>query len=220
MIEAAIFDVDGTLLDSMPIWMNAAARYLVSIDIEPEPNLGQVLEEMCIHEAVTYIKKKYNITYSEEEINAGIIDTVRDFYYNEAPLKAGVKEFLEELDNRNIPMVIATSSDKSYLGAALKRTGIDKYFEKIFTSDEVGTGKTQPKIYEVAGAYLGKNAEGIYVFEDVLHAVRSAKKAGYKVIALYDELSKDYTDEIKKECDLYLHDFENKEFFWDFVKKQ
>ncbi len=207
MIQAAIFDVDGTLLDSMPIWMDAGVRYLKGIHVVPEENLGATLWEMSIPEGVAYLKEHYHLPFSNQEITDGIIAKVRDFYYNEAPLKPGAKEFLEKLHQMNVPMVIATSSDRSYLNAALTRTGIAHYFQKIFTCAEVGAGKTQPVIYNVAAEFLGYPHESTFVFEDVVHAARSAKSAGFKVIGIYDEASAKDAAAMKDVCDLYLHDF-------------
>lgn len=207
MIKAAIFDVDGTLLDSMPIWMDAGVRYLNDLHIVPEEDLAATLWDMSIPEGVAYLKEHYDLSYSHQEITDGIVNKVRDFYYYEAPLKPGVKEYLEKLDQMHVPMVIATSSDRSYLDAALTRTGIAHYFQKIFTCAEVGAGKTQPVIYNVAADFLGYPHESTFVFEDVIHAARSAKSAGFKVIGIYDETSAKDAAAMKEVCDLYIQDF-------------
>ena len=124
MIRAAIFDVDGTLLDSMPIWMDTGARYLQILGIEPDSSLEEKIWDMSIAECSAYLKECYHLPLSVQEIYDGIIRMVQDFYFYEAPLKPSVKEFLEELKQKGIPMVIATSSDRSYLTAAFERTGI------------------------------------------------------------------------------------------------
>lgn len=207
MIKAAIFDVDGTLLDSMPIWKDAGVRYLKSIHVEPEPGLQEILWSMSIPEGVSYLKKQYQLDYTKEEIAEGILSALRSFYYYEAPLKPGVKEFLAQLKEKGIPMVIATSSDRGYLEAAFRRTGIEEYFDRIFTCEEVGAGKTKSTIYEVAGNYLGSSPKETYVFEDVLHAVKSAKSANFTVIGIYDEASEQDKSEIRQTCDIFLDSF-------------
>lgn len=219
MIKAAIFDVDGVLLDSMPIWMDAGARYLSSMDVNPEPDLTKVLWNMSIPEGAEYLKNHYNLKVTKEEIAQGIISKVRDFYYEEVSLKPGVKDFLEELKKRGIPMVIATSSDRSYLNAAFKRTGIDSYFKKVFTCEEIGAGKTKPDIYLAAGEYLEENPSDIIVFEDVIHAVRSAKSARFQVVGIYDAASEKHMDLMKEDCNLYLTDFTEAEKFWTYVEE-
>lgn len=211
--------MDGTLLDSMPIWMDAGARYLKSIGVLPEENLADVLWNMSIPEGVAYLKEHYQLCQEKEEISQGIIGVVRDFYYEEAPLKAGVLAFLEELKVRKIPMVVATSSDRSYLMAAFQRTGLDSYFDKIFTCEEVGASKKDPLIYQVAADYLGLLPKEIFVFEDVDHAIRSAAGAHFQVAGIYDEASSAYAESIQTHSNVYMKDFTETEKFWNYVEK-
>jgi len=117
---------------------------------------------------------------------------------------------LQELERRQIPMVIATSSDRSYLQAAFQRNGIDSFFQKIFTCGEVGAGKSSPRIYLQAADYLQLPPQDIWVFEDALYAVETAKKAGFKVLAVYDESSQEQEEEIRRQSDLFLKDFTEK----------
>ena len=218
MIKAAVFDVDGTLLDSMPIWLDTGERYLQSMGIEPDPALAEKIWDMSIAECSAYLKECYHLPMSAQEIYDGIIRMVQDFYFYEAPLKPGVKEFLEELKQKGIPMVIATSSDRSYLNAAFERTGIAEYFDRIFTCAEAGAGKTKPLIYEKAAEYLGVPPEEIWVFEDVIHAVRSAKQAHFHVAGLEDAASVKDRESIRNECDVYLKDFTEADQFWKKVE--
>ena len=207
MIQAAIFDLDGTLLDSIPIWNVAGARYLKTLGAQAEPDLHKKIAHMSISEAAFYMKEHYQLTVSAEEIVTGVIGTVRDFYYYEAPLKRGVKEYLQKLSEQGIPMVIATTSDRSYLEAALTRTGVKHYFSRIFTCAEVGAGKTDPLIYQKAAEYLGTTPENTYVFEDAIHAIKTAKNAGFTVVGVYDAESEKHTAEIQALCDIYIQDF-------------
>ena len=187
--------------------------------MDPETNLSDVLWNMSIPEGVAYVKEHYSLSLSEEEITGGLLSTVRDFYLYEAPLKPGVKAFLDQLKEKGIPMVIATSSDRSYLEAAFLRTGIAGYFDKIFTCEEVGAAKTKSVIYEVAGKYLGYPPEEIFIFEDVIHAVQSAKKAHFPVVGLYDEASEKDREAMQAECDVYLKDFTEADIFWNYVEE-
>ena len=207
MIKGAIFDVDGTILDSMAIWEEAGERYLRSIKVETEPGLSKALAEMTVEEAAFYMKKMYHLPQREGEIVQGILDTVRDFYYEEAELKSGVKEVLEELWMKQIPMVIATSSERDHLEKAFKRLEIEQYFRKIFTCSEIGIGKTRPDIYLVAARHLGRTPQETLVFEDVIHAVRTANTAGFQTVGIYDRFSEADQEEIKKTADIYLKDW-------------
>lgn len=206
MIKGAIFDVDGTLLDSMEIWENAGARYLRSIRTVPEENLSEILYPMTMAEGAEYVKQRYHLTLSLDEIIQGVLDTVRDFYYYEARLKPGVKKFLARMWGKGIPMAAATASDREHIEAAFDRLGIGGYFGRIFTCTEVGAGKRCPLIYEQAAEYLGAEPGEILVFEDVLYAVLTAKKAGFCTVGVYDRFSAGETEEMKRHADVYVRD--------------
>ena len=205
-MTGAIFDVDGTLLDSMPIWEDVSVRYLKSLGVEAESNLPQKLERMSVEEGAAYIKENYGLRETEEEIAAATLKIVEDFYYNEAPLKAGVREYLDRLRAENIPMVIATSSGRPHVEAALRRLGVLDYFCKIFTCSEVGEGKTRPLIYEKAGEYIGGDFKDIYVFEDAIHALETAKQAGFYTVAVYDPSADKDWKQLQGEADISVTD--------------
>lgn len=205
-MTGAIFDVDGTLLDSMPIWEDVSVRYLKSLGVEAESNLSQKLERMSVEEGAAYIKGNYHLRESEEEIAAATLKIVEDFYYNEAPLKPGVREYLAKLKKEKIPMVIATSSVRLHVEAALRRLGVLSCFDKIFTCSEVGEGKTRPLIYEKAGEYIGGDFRDIYVFEDAIHALETAKQAGFYTVAVYDPSAEKDWGRLQEEADVSVTD--------------
>lgn len=204
MIKGAIFDVDGTLLDSMGIWEDVGVRYLKSIGKEPEANLSQILFPMSIEEGAAYVKEHYELPYAMDEIMEGVLSIVSDFYFYEVPLKKGVKELLEALEKKGIPMVIATSSERVHIEKAFIRLEIDRYFEKIFTCSEVGESKSSPLIYRKAVEYLRTKPEETLVFEDALHALLTAKSAGFHTVAVYDEASEKDQEALKKEAEVYV----------------
>ena len=208
MIKGAIFDVDGTLLDSMEIWEDVAIRFLKSIGVEAEPDLPEVMFTMSLPEGAAYVKEHYRLTRETDEIIQGVLDIIRKYYEETAPLKPGVTKILEELSGKRIPMTVATSNNKEEVEAAFKRLGIASYFSRIFTCEEVGAGKTRPDIYMKAAEYMGTRPEETVIFEDVLHAIRTAKKAGFLAVGLYDEASKADQEEIKKEADWYAKSME------------
>lgn len=207
MIKGAIFDVDGTLLDSMGIWKDVGVRYLNSIGVEAEPDLGTILFTMSIQEGAQYVKEHYHLSQETDEIEQNVLDIISDYYKETAPLKSGAVELLEKLRNSNIPMTIASSNNKKEIEMAFERLEIAKYFDRIFTCEEAGAGKTKPDIYLQAAEYLGSRPEETLVFEDVIHAVRTAKKAGFQVVGIYDEASKDDQEEIQREADCYCRDW-------------
>lgn len=206
MIKGAIFDVDGTLLDSMEIWEDVVERFLKAVGIEPDPDIGTKLFTMSLPEGAAYVKEYYQLPQSQDEIVQGILDIISNFYKETAPLKRGAADLLKNLSKRNIPMTVATSNNKQEIEAAFERLGIAKYFDRIFTCGEVGAGKTKPDIYLEAAKYLGTRPEETVVFEDVVHAIRTAKDAGFLVAGIYDEASRDDQEEIKKIVDWYGKD--------------
>lgn len=187
MIKGIIFDVDGTLLDSMEIWSDAGARYLQTLNIEVEPNLGNILFSMSLEEGGAYLKKQYALEFSEEEIIQGVLDIIGDFYRNEVRLNENMREILEEYRAKGIPMVLATTSDKELVTAALERLGILGYFRRIFTASELNTSKREPLIYLAAAEFMKTAPEETAVYEDAEYAINTVKKAGFYTIAVYTE---------------------------------
>jgi len=212
MIKGAIFDLDGTVLNSMPVWDNAASMYLKSIGIEAEPGLDKIMFSMSMTEGAGYLRDRYGLDLDEDAIIAGINHAIEDFYYYQVPLKEGVKGFLEEMKQAGIKMVVATASDRHVVERALERLNVLSYFERIFTCTEIRAGKGKPDIYLAAAGYMGTFPEETLVFEDALYAIRTAKTAGFITVGVYDDSSKDDLEEIKKICDYFVYkpeDFNN-----------
>jgi len=204
-IQGAIFDVDGTLLDSMSIWDTIGADYLRSIGYEPRENLNEVFKNMSLLQAAEYYRHKYGVTRSIEEIMDGVNAMLEHFYQYDAPLKPGVAELLERLRRKEVKLCIATATDRYLVEAALERCGVLSYFGEIFTCSEVGHGKDEPIIFEAALCFLGTEKTKTVVFDDALYAIRTAKKAGFLVAAVYDSHEKAQA-EIRTLADLYLAD--------------
>lgn len=220
MIKGVILDVDGTLLDSMEIWETVGARYLTNMNVEPEKGLREILFTMSIREGASYMKERYHIDGTVDEIIQGVKNTVRDYYYYETPLKPGVADFLEKLACRNVPMVVATASEKEHLRVAFERLHIDRYFDKMFTCSEVGASKREPAIYLKAAEYLDAVPGELCVFEDVAYALKTAKEAGFKTVGVYDKYSIKDKEEMWRQSDLYLEDMTEFDKFWKYVSEE
>lgn len=219
MIKGAIFDVDGTILDSMKIWDEAGGRYLAALGLKAEENLHKTLFSMTIEEGAEYMKDRYGIRKSTEEISKGLLDVVRDFYFYEAMPKAGAAEVLELFKSKNLPMTVATSSDKEHIERAFERLGIKDCFMRIFTCSELGAGKTEPLIFEKAAELMGTSAENTYVLEDGLYAAETAKRAGFKTIGIYDDSSADDWEQLKSTVDFAVRDLREFNKIWEFISK-
>jgi len=131
MLKGAIFDFDGTLFNSMFIWDTAGEVYLRSIGIEPRGDLQKVLKPMSLLQSATYIREKYVIPLTVEEIMDGINRTVEDFYFHTVQSKEGVITFLEQMKAQGIKMCIATATDRYQVEAALKRCGMESFFSEV-----------------------------------------------------------------------------------------
>lgn len=217
-IKCAIFDFDGTLFDSMYIWESVGETYLRSLGIEPEASLREDIREMSLYQSAAYMRKKYDMRISEEEITEGINRTVENFYFFEILPKRGVAEFLELLKKGGIKMCIATASDRRHVETALRRCSLDGYFDAVFTCDEVGYGKDEAVIFRKASDFFGVSHRETVVFEDALHAARTAKSDGYAVAAVYDSSEKRQS-EIRALADCFIEDFEHTEDFLRFVRE-
>lgn len=206
-MKGAIFDLDGTLLDSMWLWESLAENYLLSIGIKPPKNLSESLKDLTLREASIYIKKRFNIKKTFEEINEDMEKLLADFYGNHLQLKPYVLDILKEFNNKKIKMAIATATDEHLVSMALNRHGIKEYFEFIQTAENVGLSKSQPKFFEMAINRIGLKSEEVWVFEDALHCIVSAKKVGLKIVAVKDKSALDNLEEIKRMADIFIEDF-------------
>lgn len=205
--KAVVFDLDGTLLDSMWIWTKLGADYLKSKGKIPSSNLLSKIEKMNMQESAQYFKTHYRINEDEDKIINSLNGILQNYYKNICNLKEGAFKFIEKLYSKEIPMLIATSTDRVLVELALKRSNIDKYIQKIFTSTELSTNKKSSKIYDECAKYLKCKPKDITVFEDVLFAIKTAKDAGYHVIAVEDSFSNKEKFEISKIADRYITSF-------------
>ena len=204
-ISGAIFDMDGTILDSMKIWESVASDYIMSLGKTPIEGLREILWPMSLMQSAEYMRECYGLSLSPEEIMEGIDGIIEDFYENTAPAKPGALELLKLLDSNGVKMVLATATNRRMVEAALRRTGMLRYFSEILTCTEVGFSKENPEIFLQANERLKTPKDETYVFEDALFAIRTAKNAGFKVVAVSDESSKQCAEEIRALADIYVN---------------
>ncbi len=205
-IKGAIFDLDGTLLDSMAMWDGVGEQYLLSLGIRPKEDVNVILKDMSLVQGAAYMQKTYGVEKTGDEIIAGINDIVENFYCSKVQLKSGAAEFLANLAKRDVKLCIATATDSCLVEAALHRLGIGAYFCGIFTCNGVGHGKDEPHIYEAALRRLGTPKESTWVFEDAVYAMETAKAAGFPVAGVYDAAEKN-RKRARQISDFYITDF-------------
>lgn len=203
-IDAVIFDLDGTLIDSMWLWKNIDIEYLARFGIEFPEDLQRCIEGMSFSETAVYFKQRFNLPDSLEKIKSDWNQMAWDKYLYEVPLKEGVKEFLDYLKELKLPLGIATSNSRELVELVLNKHNISGYFSSIRTSCEVDRGKPYPDIYLLVAKDLGVKPEKCLVFEDVIQGVIAGKSANMKVCAVYDDYSKSDDEEKKKLADYYI----------------
>ena len=208
-LRSAIFDMDGTLLDSMHIWNDIGPNTLRSLGIEPEPDLHQRLKTMTNRDGAQYCKDRYHMTQSVDEIIAMTEAQVEDFYTHRVQPKAGAEQFLSLLKLEGASMYVATNTDRRLAEMGLRHAGIDGYFQGLLTCAEAGAGKAEsPIIYQKAMRRMRSSLRDTVVFEDAVHAIRTAKAAGFRVCAIYDPSAEDEQSEIQALADVYIRSFE------------
>ena len=190
MCDGVIFDVDGTLLDSMPVWNKAGVQYLAQLGIRAEAGLSEKLFALTLEESARYIQSAYHVRHEIRTITAGINDLIMQAYAQAIPFKAGAAELLASLAEHDVPFAAATASDRCIVEAAFRRLGVLGLFRGIITAGETGCGKDRPDMYIAAAGMLGTAPGCTWVFEDALHAARTARSAGFKVAAVFDETSR------------------------------
>ena len=164
IITGAIFDLDGTLIDSMPMWHNFVKIYLEKYSLTPDEYLQKNAKDMSFEQSAEYIHKHYDIGKTPEEIAKDMADTAADAYANTIAIKHDVKPFLFALRCKGVRMCIATASPREWAEAALKRLNIDHYFSVILSCYDLNTSKSVPFIYDRAFDILGTDKETTYIF--------------------------------------------------------
>ncbi|WP_352399272.1 HAD family phosphatase [Anaerotignum sp.] len=204
-----IFDLDGTLIDSMPVWKNTGQNFLENHGFVVPENLHSVVKTQTLGQTAEYFRTHLGVTHSTEDITKEIINFVEDAYRNTIPLKPYAKEFLDKEYKKGTKMCILTASESSYIQPALERLDLLKYFQFILTCTETGHYKNQPEVFRIAMNKLGGNLENTVVFEDALYAVEGAKKGGFTVYAVADPVTEADSKIIQSVADRYIKSYKD-----------
>lgn len=206
-MKYAIFDMDGTLLDSMWVWENVDSELLAKHGQLDTADIREQIKALSTKDSVKRLKEMFSLAPSEDELLADIAEMCRGKYADEVVMKPYTLEYLQKLKANNVRMCIATASITESVVSAFTRLGILDYFEFIVTADDVKTGKEDPEIFLLCAEKFGAEPHEIVVFDDAVHAIRTAKSAGFKVVGVFDESFGDDIDEIKALSDFYINDF-------------
>lgn len=188
-IEGAVFDLDGTLIDSLffwdRLWEKLGAKYLDDPTFRPGLDMEKAVRTVTFRDASEMLYERFGFGDAEE-----IYDLMHDFcieiYRDEATFKPGAKELLDTLKARGVKMCIASASMPDLLRAIFDRFGFDDYFPKIISCADIGKGKSHPDVFLAAEAYMGTAHDATWVFEDSIVALETASKAGFKTVGVYD----------------------------------
>ncbi|MBO1686973.1 MULTISPECIES: HAD family hydrolase [Clostridium] len=206
-IKGAIFDLDGTLVDSMWVWSKIDIDYLESKGHALPENLNSEICHLSFTQTANYFKERFSLSDSIDTILKDWNNMAYNHYSENVKLKDGVNEFLDKLKQNNIKIALATSNSVPLLEACLKNNGIYDYFDSITTTDEVSNGKNCPDVYLLAAKKLNVNPKNCIVFEDILPAIKGAKAADMTVIAVSDKHSLNDLDEIINHSDKYINSY-------------
>jgi len=207
-IDAAIFDLDGTLVDSMWMWKKIDEVYLAGFGLELPPDLQGEIEGMSFTESAVYFQNRFGIKDDIATIKNCWNNMAMDMYKNDVRLKTGVPEVLNILKKRGIKTGIATSNSPELVKTVLERNNADGFFDAVHTACEVEHGKPFPDIYLYVADKLKVSPDKCLVFEDIIAGIRAGKAAGMKVCSVYDEYSHDSLREKIGESDYYFRTFD------------
>jgi len=206
-MEAYIFDLDGTLLDSMGLWLDIDIAFLKKRGFAVPSDYADKISSMSFLEAAAYTVARFNLPLSAESLLDEWNDMAAYAYEHTVQLKPYAKEYLLALKKRGAKLAIATSAMPLLYEKALFNNGIYDWFDVICNSGEVGCGKSQPDIFLLASQRLKTNPSQCIVFEDILDAVKSAKSIGMTVCGVYDKASESDWAEIRKIADYAINSF-------------
>lgn len=206
-IQGMIFDLDGTLIDSMPAWENIGSDFLKKHGINPPDDLNEIIKTMSFAESARYFIEFYGVAMTEAQVGDEINGMIRENYAKHIVLKPYVKETLDQYLNQGIKMGILTATHKTLTELVLRRFGLLDHFEFILTSGMAGLPKSQPEIYHQAVAQLELPAPHIAIFEDALYCIRAARESGCHIVGVFDEASKNDWEAIKNSSDCAIMSF-------------
>lgn len=179
-----IFDMDGTLVDSMPIWKSLGRDYLEARGHQPAQEQLAAMGPMTMLEGATFLMETFGVEGPPERIIDEMHAVMENHYRTDIPLKPGIQDYLEGLKKRETRMCVATATAEPLARACLERLGVAHYFDFILSCETVGKGKTQPDVYLEAARRMGSAPGDTAVFEDALYAAHTAKEAGFYTVGI------------------------------------
>lgn len=205
----AIFDMDGTLLDTMDYWRNVVIYY-AELKGLPKPNISAEDAVASAHlstfKKVAFLKERYNDIAVQQIKNEDVFEIMDYCYQHYTKVKPGVVEMLETLKANGVKMCVASATPSYLIKKALSIAGIDQYFDLIVSPTEYPKCKQDPEIFLGIAKSFGCDVTDIVLFEDALYSIKTASELGVRIIAVYDKYAEKHTDEIKKLANEYYNE--------------
>ncbi len=205
-ITGAIFDFDGTLFDSMPLWKGLKFEFFESLGITLTDKDRKDFSGLFLMDAIPLAKQRFEFKESKQELFEMFFELLSEKYLEKALPKNNIIPFLEKLKNIGVKMGIATATGEAALIPLLQKFNMLQYFSAIYSTYTVGAPKSQPSVYDVVLAQLGVDKSSTWIFEDALYAAKTAKQSGYNVVGIFDNSEKN-PQELKEIADIYISDY-------------
>lgn len=205
-MKSIIFDMDGTLADSMAMWRSLGIDYLKSHGVDITSKDAQEMTTMSLKMSSTYMKEKFNLSLTPDEIYNDMKHIAEDFYEHHCTLKHGAKDVLERFYEEGIPMMLGTGTPEEFFDPFLKREDMFKYFGEIATCDGLNLKKDDPRFFLTCCEMAGFDPKETVLIDDAYFAIVAAKEAGLTTICMYDEANDNMLRELSLKSDLFISD--------------
>lgn len=207
-IDAIIFDIDGTLIDSMCVWRDVDDIFIEKYNLTEPENFHEGMEGKSYSETAQYFLDVFpELPHTTQELEEEWHEMVFDIYTKDMPLKNGAYEFILTMHRAGKKLGIATSNSRDLAEGMLKNNGVWEYLDSVWTSDEAKAGKPAPDVYLKVAESLRVKPERCLVFEDVPNGILAGKNAGMKVCAIDDEFSRLQENRKRELADYYIQDY-------------
>lgn len=206
-MKAVIFDMDGTLIDSMGMWEDIDRKFFGRRNIIFTDDIANKVKTMSLRMSLQYFKDYYKLEESIDEIYDEFKHDIIDYYKNDAVEKEEAFNTLKKYKDLGYKVVLGTSTGYEFVKYVFDRFDLEKYFDFVITSDMIKADKSTPEFFEKIVEMLDVNPEEIYFFDDAVHAIKAANEVGIVSVGVYDDSSKNYWDEIVDEADYAIESF-------------
>lgn len=206
-IKAALFDLDGTLADSMWAWRNLMNEFVEKHNLNVPRYIYEKVSNMSLAQSSVYVSKELKLNIDADELYEEWMGMITEAYSQKIKLRSGAEQFLKKLKDKGVKIGLVTACSKALCEACLENNGVYELFDAITYVDEVGKGKSEPDIYLEGLRRLGFKAEEAVLFEDIIQGIRTAAGIGLKTVGVWDEESAGDEAEIKRLSEFYIHDY-------------